>query len=67
MWLGWAQAAIDRVRPGGTGVDTIFRRQWTLGWTSLIPFTLDTSAHFLGYKIDPPNEAILEILHSSDA
>ena len=52
---GSGQVAIDRIRPDGQGVDTIWPTQgvvkFTKGWTAFVPFVLNGQPHYLAYKV----------------
>ena len=52
---GSGQVAIDRIRPDGQGVDTIWPTQgvakFTKGWTTFVPFVLNGQPHYLAYKV----------------
>jgi hypothetical protein len=41
---------IDRIRPGGQGVDTLVETSWSRGWTSMIGFVLNGRPHILSYR-----------------
>ena len=41
---------IDRIRPNGDGVDTLWDGQWSKGWTSMIAFVFNGSPHILSYR-----------------
>ena len=49
---GSGQVEIDRIRPNGKGVDTIWEGEenWTKGWTAFVPFSLEGKPHYLAYK-----------------
>lgn len=46
---------IDRLRPDGQGVDTIWSppagKRWTRGWSSFVPFVLNGMPHYLACKV----------------
>jgi hypothetical protein len=44
------QVSIDRIRPNGQGVDTVWNGTWTKGWTSFMPFFVSGQTHYLAYK-----------------
>ena len=52
---GSGEVTVDRVRPDGSGVDTLHADTWRSGWSTWVPFTLpgETDPHFLGYRSTP--------------
>lgn len=46
------QVTIDRIRPTGNGVDTVWGGSWTTGWTTFMPLTLNGQPHYLAYKVE---------------
>ena len=49
---GTRQITLDRIRPDGKAVDTLYTETWSPGWTALMPFTLAGQPHLLCYKKD---------------
>jgi carboxypeptidase C (cathepsin A)/subtilisin family serine protease len=54
------EVTIDRIKPVGQGVESIFSAKWTKGWTAFMPFCLpgDSRQCYLSYKKDTGDVSI---------
>jgi hypothetical protein len=46
------QVTVDRIRPNGQDVDTIWNGSWSTGWSSFMSYLLAGQPRYLGYKKD---------------